>query len=888
MESQMAATPLLLSLKNVTTGQQWPLATSSALSIRADGGSQFELIGALPPAVRLVKRGNSLAVELDSDTLAVIDGFFLPAIERPSDSGTQLFFTSPTTGQLLLASDAALDAADGTVWSNSRDDDSPMIWLCVAAAAAVGGALGGGGSSATVDKTPPAVGRFNLAEDTGASDSDLITSQARIDVTLAADAASWEYTLDGGGSWQPGSGSSFLLADNASYDAASVAVRQRDAAGNLSATVSNSATIETDSRAPAAPSFSLANDSGSSASDGITDDATINVSVASDAASWQYRLQGGAWQTGSGSSFELAANTTYAVGDIELRQSDLAGNLSAVTSNSAAITTDTAVAVPSFALEEDSGSSASDGTTTNGTINVTLASDAASWQYRLQGDAWQTGSGSSFELAANTTYAVGDIELRQSDMAGNLSAVTTNSVAITTDNIEPDRPEFSLAEDTGLSDSDKYSAVGTINVTLASDAASWEYYLDGFGWQPGSGSTFELPANSSFGGGGDIQVRQTDLAGNRSPERQNSERFTTDTLAPSAPSFALASDSGSSSSDGITNNTTVDVTLAGDMVSWEYRLQGGEWQSGSGSSFELAANTSYASGEIAIRQTDMAGNLSAISSNSSAITIDTALPSRALVDTTFVYSAVPAIDAPLPQYISGQATLAAGEQLNVTIGSQLFSDVAVSDGNWQIDRRSLGEFSGGESIEVTATVVDVAGNQITDTSSAEITVQYNDRVIFDLTTGQSSEHGVDRSFATDIDYNIFIIVDSDGVDMRSIATEQQWRSWNNLGSGDTIWLVGNNPSGEVIAFSSGPVTTAVVSSSALIWASKPTATSSQQAVLILSSGVVSRAVSSQSQTFQLFNSADGRLDASGGVAVNYLATIHAGSWSNIYTTQGLS
>ena len=289
-----------------------------------------------------------------------------------------------------------------------------------------------------------------------------------------------------------------------------------------------------------------------------------------------------------------------------------------------------------------------------------------------------------------------------------------------------------------------------------------------------------------------------------------------------------------------------------------------------------------------MRQSDIAGNLSAVSSNSSAITIDTALPSRAVVDATFIYSAVPAIDAPLPQYISGQATLAAGEQLNVTVGSQLFNDVAVSDGSWQIDRRSLDEFSGGESIEVTATVVDVAGNQITDTSSAEITVQYNDRVIFDLTTGQSSEHGVDRSFATDIDYNIFIIVDSDGVDMQSIATEQQWRSWNNLGSGDTIWLVGNNPSGEVMAFMSSAVTTAVVSSSTLIWASKPTASTSQQAFLIRSSGVASRAVSSQSQTFQLFNSADGRLDASGGVAVNYLATIHAGSWSNIYTTQGLS
>ena len=508
---------------------------------------------------------------------------------------------------------------------------------------------------------------------------------------------------------------------------------------------------------------------------------------------------------------------------------------------------------------------------------LALTADAAA----AEGQLWPQSEGSDDSSALPLWLCV-------AALIGAGGALGSASDGGRVDNTPPPAASFGLSQDTGISNSDLITQTAELQLQLAADAAYWQYSLDGGRhWQAGSGDRLVLATNTEYPIGA-IVVRQSDAAGNLSATTSNSEIIVIDTLAPAAPALQLANDSGSSASDGVTNDATVNVTLASDVASWQYRLQGGEWQTGSGSSFELTANSHYASGEIEVRQSDIAGNLSAVSSNSSAITIDTALPSRAVVDATFIYSAVPAIDAPLQQYISGQATLAAGEQLNVTVGSQLFNDVAVSDGSWQIDRRSLDEFSGGESIEVTATVVDVAGNQITDTSSAEITVQYNDRVIFDLTTGQSSEHGVDRSFATDIDYNIFIIVDSDGVDMQSIATEQQWRSWNNLGSGDTIWLVGNNPSGEVMAFMSSAVTTAVVSSSTLIWASKPTASTSQQAFLIRSSGVASRAVSSQSQTFQLFNSADGRLDASGGVAVNYLATIHAGSWSNIYTTQGLS
>ncbi|MCS0810862.1 hypothetical protein NX774_23330, partial [Massilia agilis] len=92
---------------------------------------------------------------------------------------------------------------------------------------------------------------------------------------------------------------------------------------------------------------------------------------------------GGAhWTSGSGTSFNLA-DGTYAAGVVQVRQTDVAGNLSTAGSNAAAITIDTSAAAPALALATDSGASAADGITKDGTINVTLPPDAASWEYSV-------------------------------------------------------------------------------------------------------------------------------------------------------------------------------------------------------------------------------------------------------------------------------------------------------------------------------------------------------------------------------------------------------------------------------------------------------------------------------------------------------------------------
>ena len=93
----------------------------------------------------------------------------------------------------------------------------------------------------------------------------------------------------------------------------------------------------------------------------------------------------------------------------------------------------------------------------------------------------------------------------------------------------------------------------------------------------------------------------------------------------SAPKLALASDNGSSSSDGITNNPSVIVTGLEVGSLWQFSTNGGgSWSAGSGNSFLLPSGT-YAAGSIIARQINSAGDYS-VNGQLGPITIDTTPP----------------------------------------------------------------------------------------------------------------------------------------------------------------------------------------------------------------------------------------------------------------------
>ena len=118
-----------------------------------------------------------------------------------------------------------------------------------------GVALAGGGGSSPApeppkDTTAPTAPTVSLATDTGSSSTDRITSNGRIDVGGLETGATWEYSTNGGTSWQAGTGTNFTLSAGTYADGA-VLVRQKDAAGNVSATGKPAGAVTVDATAPA-------------------------------------------------------------------------------------------------------------------------------------------------------------------------------------------------------------------------------------------------------------------------------------------------------------------------------------------------------------------------------------------------------------------------------------------------------------------------------------------------------------------------------------------------------------------------------------------------------------------------------------------------------------
>src|SRR5262249_59630391 len=97
--------------------------------------------------------------------------------------------------------------------------------------------------------------------------------------------------------------------------------------------------------------------------------------------------------------------------------------------------------------------------------------------------------------------------------------------------------------------------------------------------------------------------------------------FTLDTLAPAAPGVALASDTGSSNSDHITNNPALTLSGLETGAKVEYSLDGGTTWS---TSAPTLAQLVQGSNTIDVRQTDVAGNVSGITAFN--FTLDTVAP----------------------------------------------------------------------------------------------------------------------------------------------------------------------------------------------------------------------------------------------------------------------
>ena len=172
-------------------------------------------------------------------------------------------------------------------------------------------------------------------------------------------------------------------------------------------------------------------DTGSSNTDAITNSAAMSVSSLEASATWQYQVDGGIWQTGTGTTFTMSEGTH----DYNVRQKDTLNNVSATTSKT--VTLDTvAPNAAGVTLASDTGASNTDGATNNGTVNVSLSSDTNNWQYSTNGGTtWSNGTGTTFSLGAGT-YAANSVQVQAFDKAGNV-ALTKYAPALTVDKSAP-------------------------------------------------------------------------------------------------------------------------------------------------------------------------------------------------------------------------------------------------------------------------------------------------------------------------------------------------------------------------------------------------------------------------------------------------------------------
>ena len=253
-------------------------------------------------------------------------------------------------------------------------------------------------------------------------------------------------------------------------------------------------------------------------------------------------------------------------------------------------------------------------------------------------------------------------------------------------------------------------AVETFTTTVANNA--WSVNVSPTNARALSDGSYTVTANVS------------NAAGTAAPPA--SQNLTVDQTSPAPPGAALTTDSGSSNSDHVTNVGALSLSGIESGATVEYSINGGATWTTSFTPVE-GANT------VLVRQTDVAGNVSTVSSFS--FTIDTAAPAETLAITAIATDT--AIGGTSNDFITSDTTLivsgtngalAAGEKIQVSSdGGATWHDVTQAGTSWSYDDTANPH---GSSFTYTARIVDTAGNIGSATSQA-ITIDLSDPDDFD-------------------------------------------------------------------------------------------------------------------------------------------------------------
>ncbi|HCO5737472.1 TPA: Ig-like domain-containing protein [Escherichia coli] len=594
--------------------------------------------------------------------------------------------------------------------------------------ASVSNAIGNTGSSnhtITVDLSAPAMGINidSLQADTGLSASDFITSVSPVVVngSLTAALASNEtaqISIDGGTTWTTltVTGTTWRYNDSRTLTDGNYLyqVRVIDAAGNVGATDSQNVVIDTTAPDPAVKTIAISaitTDTGLITNDFVTSDTTLAVSgtlgaTLSAGEFAQISIDGGTtWQnlSVSGLTWSYLDGRTLTDGNYnyQVRVIDTAGNIGATASQIVTVDTTAPLASKTIAIagiSDDTGLSSSDFVTRDttltvrGTLGAALAADERA-QISLDGGVtWTTLTvvGTSWSYADGRTLTDGtwNYTVRVVDLAGNVGQTATQNVVVDTTSPEAAKSITitGISDDTGTSSSDfitsdttltvrgvlgaalganEFAQISTdngatwVNVTLAADGLNWSY-VDG---------------RTLTNGTTTWQVRVVDLAGNVGATSSQSVLIDTVNPAQVLTIASISTDTGSSSTDFITSDTTLTLTgslgtgLASGEVVYLYRnglLLGAVTMVG-------ALNWTYSDSGLvsgaytySARVVDLAGNIT--SSSDFVLTVDTSIPTTlAQITSQTTRDTTPIISGVIT------AALASGQYVEVVINGKTYT-----------------------------------------------------------------------------------------------------------------------------------------------------------------------------------------------------------------------
>jgi hypothetical protein len=408
-------------------------------------------------------------------------------------------------------------------------------------------------------------------------------------------------------------------------------------------------------------------------------------------------------------------------------------------------TTAPTTTVVSAAFSADSGTSASDfitniaAQTVSGTLSANVASGESVYISLDNGATWTLASttvgANTWSLAEQTLTGSGTLKVKVSDAAGNDGAVYSQAYVL--DNTAPEISfsGLALSADTGTAgDFITNTAAQTISATLSAAPAGGDKVYgsldNGDTWiditSMVSGSTLTW-TGVTLAASNTLQLKVTDAAGNDGAA--TTQAYTLDTTGPatSVASALFSADSGSSATDLITRTAaqTVSGTLSANLAAGEtvyVSLNNGEtWQAASGSvgsaAWSLAGQTLTGSSTLLVKVSDNAGNDGTVYAR--AYVFDTTAPAAPTVTPLTTDSLAPTL--------GGNATLAAGDSMTVTVGGATYYVTPV-DGAWSLDL-STAELASGtltlvlnNQYSVVATITDAAGNSVNDSSSGELIV----------------------------------------------------------------------------------------------------------------------------------------------------------------------